>query len=238
MFHNLNKEVHHLQTTKQKRSNTMKKLFSLATAVIIMAGIASAAFAQTDFDIIVQLGDGASIGLFSDSDCTVPMTDLTLDMTGITFPFNSAIPADNDGFYDPHAIAKTYVKVSASGTGWAVITYTTNPSDGSGLINTVDSTKDVPLKYAASNRTTCPEIGAVLTHDDFVGYTWFTNLSGVGDEYNDQDAGTQTYMQCIVPGEVDSTNNVVDITLVMGLTISRTTPGSYGTHIAFEVVGN
>ncbi len=238
MFHNRKEAVHQLQTTKLKRRNTMKKLFSFATALIIMAGIASSALAQTEFDIIVQLGDGASIGLFSDSDCTIPMTDLTLDMTGITFPFNNAVPSDNDGYYDPHAIAKTYVKVSASGTGWAVITYTTNNPDNSGLLNTVDSSKDVPLKYAASNRVTCPEIGAVLTHDDFVSYTWFTNLSGTGDEYADQDSGTQTYMQCIVPGEVSASNNVVDITLVMGLTISRTTPGSYATHIAFEVVGN
>lgn len=218
----------------------MKKLFSLLLAISAVALLSSASFAATsgNFGVSAVFGDGASIMLYSDNEATVEMTDLLIDTTGIHFPatITDYPELDNDGAYVGFCKGKTYVQVTGSGTSWAVITYTSNNPDTAGLMHTVDNSKAVLFKYVSSTKGTPIDLDTQLSHAEFNATTWFVNLSSA-ETYSGQDTATQAYMQCILPTEVSSTD-IVDISLIIGLTRTITTPGEYSTTVNFEVVSN
>ena len=218
----------------------MKKLLTLVLAVSAVALLTSASFAATsgNFGINVVFGDGASIMLYSDNEATVEMTDITIDTTGISFPATEAVYSelDNDGAYVGFCKGQTFVQISGSGTSWAVITYTSNTPDTAGLMHTVDNNKAVLFKYISGSKGTPVALDTQLTHAEFNATTWFVNLSNT-ETYAGLSTADQNYVQCILPAEVASTD-IVEFSLILGLTRTITTPGEYSTTVNFEVVSN
>ena len=239
----------------------MKKLFSLLLAISAVALLSSASFAATsgNFGVSASFGNGASIMLYADNDTTIEMSDLTINTAGITFPSEVVGP----DIYVGYGVGKVYVKVSGSGTGWSIITYTTNPATDAdndtpacvttGLMHVVEKTNHVLLKYLKSvnNAPTPYAIGDVLSDAEFQAATWFVNIpyfpsaaeitggetAIMRNTYGDIPAGTQGYMQWLT-ATGSSITQKAEFSLILGLTNDLDTPGEYSTTVNFEVLSN
>ncbi len=222
----------------------MKKLFAL---LLVVAGVFAMVTVQTiaedkSIEMSAAFGDSATIEVYADNTGTTLLTSLTIDTSGITFPFVS--PTDNDAEVDPHVAAEAFIKVSAGDNeGWAVAIYSMNENpDDSGLVHELypNPNQRILLKYCDSTDKVCPALTDTITEADWkdpAKWVWTTNLTSA-ETWAGLDVPTQNFTKFILPNEIDYATTLVELKFAIGLQQTMTASGRHTTKIGFEVVNN
>ena len=223
----------------------MKKLIGLAVIIGLFgtcANVFAGATTSKSYQVSGTFGSSPTIQVFADDQAAVELLSgaaITLDTSVVTtFP-----SAQQWGDVDAYSVAKMYVKVSPAGTGWSIVMYDSNAWDIGDLYHSSDLSKTIPWKYGSEAKgTPTPDIGGpldqVTTWDTMPYVQLLAGGQTVADLVNFIDPVTLLPApKGIIVAEADGVdlNNLIDVTLVIGLHDAITTPGTYKNQLALEV---